>query len=330
MNNSQIISLNQIWACLGITDLSFLAFFKISFTIFFILINLGLLYSEFLDNKNNIGPEPFIKMGVGSELKKIGYVFIASVSAYATYFTIKSEHAKQNDVEVLKNALKSAQDGSKRVADDQTSANFSQKLHWNTLERGISDLEKIRFEKSNLMKEIEATKENENLLSIAAIDINEEILRKLETTTNNLERSEEGVLSELKKSIEAGTKFTNSISKENNDIEILKMINDVKKSSVFDLDEILTRFESLDGISKLAFVITFSSSIILWCLLGIMLNIYGGYLLNRFNLEERYPKLATIIKYRQKLSRYYILSNFLIIISVCLVNITLGLSIFSL
>jgi len=269
-------------------------------------------------------------MGVGSELKKIASVFIASASAYATYLTIKSEHAKQNDVEVLKNALKSAQDGSKRVADDQTSANFSQKLHWNTLEREISDLEKIRFEKSNLMKEIEATKKNANFSSIADRDNNEEILRKFETRKNNLERSEEGVLSELKKSIEAGTKFTNSISKENTDIEILKMINDVKKSSVFDLDEILTKFELLDGISKLAFVITFSSSIILWCLLGIILNFYGGYLLNRFKLEERYPKLATIIKYRQKLSKYYIFSNFLLIISVCLINIILGLSILSL
>ena len=129
MNNSQIISLNQIWACLGITDLSFFTFFKISFTILFILINFGLLYSEYLDNKNNTGPDKFIKMGVGSELKKIGTSFIVSASVYATNLTIKSEHVTQNYIEVLKNALKSAQDESKRVADYQTSANFSQKLH---------------------------------------------------------------------------------------------------------------------------------------------------------------------------------------------------------
>nr|UZS77742.1 hypothetical protein [Lentinula edodes]UZS77792.1 hypothetical protein [Lentinula edodes]UZS77842.1 hypothetical protein [Lentinula edodes]UZS77892.1 hypothetical protein [Lentinula edodes]UZS77942.1 hypothetical protein [Lentinula edodes] len=99
---------------------------------------------------------------------------------------------------------------------------------------------------------------------------------------------------------------------------------------MFDLDELLTSFESLSGISKLACTMLFSSSIILWCIFGILLNLYGNYLLDRFNLEERYPKIALFINYRRKLSKYYIMSNFLVIISMCLINVLLGISILSL
>jgi hypothetical protein len=74
----------------------------------------------------------------------------------------------------------------------------------------------------------------------------------------------------------------------------------------------------------------FSSSIILWCLFGILLNLYGNYLIDKFSLEYKYPKIALFINYRKKLSKYYIISNYLIIIIMCLLNIVLGISIFSL
>ena len=45
-----VLSLNQIWVCVGITEFSFLTFLKILFFILFLLVNLGLLYSEYLDN----------------------------------------------------------------------------------------------------------------------------------------------------------------------------------------------------------------------------------------------------------------------------------------
>ena len=59
------------------------------------------------------------------------------------------------------------------------------------------------------------------------------------------------------------------------------------------------------------------------------LNLYSNYLLDRFKLEEKYPKIALFINYRRKLSKYYLISNFLLIISMCLINVILGLSFFS-
>ena len=74
----------------------------------------------------------------------------------------------------------------------------------------------------------------------------------------------------------------------------------------------------------------FSSYLISSCVFGILINLYGNFLLSRFKLEERYPKLAIFIKYRQKISKYYILLNLFMILFVCGINFILGFSILSL
>lgn len=96
-------------------------------------------------------------------------------------------------------------------------------------------------------------------------------------------------------------KFSVEITKEENESKIIEKINemDVKKASIFGLDELLNRFESLSGISKLVFTVTLSNTIILGCIFGIILNIYGNFLLERFQLEEKDPKLALFINYRR-------------------------------
>jgi hypothetical protein len=100
------------------------------------------------------------------------------------------------------------------------------------------------------------------------------------------------------------------------------MINedDVKKSSIFDFEELWNRFETFDGLTKVVCVMMFSSYCILSCIFGITINLYGNYLLDRFKLEEKYPQIAIFIKYRRKVSKYYILSNIISIILICLAN----------
>ena len=160
--------------------------------------------------------------------------------------------------------------------------------------------------------------------------ITQEMLRIDEMKKVELDLKENQSINELEKNIAKGVNFANEISKENDENKILEKINEnVKKSTMFNLDELLTNFESLSGIYKLAYTMIFSSSIILWCVFGIILNIYGNYILDRFKLEDKYPKIALFINYRRKLSKYYIMSNFLLIISMCLINVILGISIFS-
>lgn len=168
-------------------------------------------------------------------------------------------------------------------------------------------------------------KAGDTQISDKDIKIQETILLKL-----SLDEARAEV--ELKQDIEKGVRFSMEITKEENESKIIEKINEdiVKKASIFGLDELFYSFESLSGISKLLFTVILSSSIILGCIFGIILNIYGNYLLERFNLEEKFPKIALIINYRRKLSKYYLISNFLIIIIMCLINLILSISILSL
>jgi hypothetical protein len=62
------------------------------------------------------------------------------------------------------------------------------------------------------------------------------------------------------------------------------------------------------GITKLVVVMTYQSYFILSSIFGLIFHLYGNYIIDRFNLESKYPKLAIFIQYREKITKYYILS----------------------
>ena len=119
----------------------------------------------------------------------------------------------------------------------------------------------------------------------------------------------------------------------NSDKPYLAYLNelDVKKSSLFlfslDWEKLWYKFESFDGITKTACILIFNSTFIGVCLFTIVLNLYGDYLLDRFKLEVKFPKLAIFIKYRKKIGKYYIISNIIWIFFSCTFNILFGLAI---
>jgi hypothetical protein len=61
---------------------------KLIFIILFIIINLGLLYSEILNSKyNSVSSNKMA--GIGKDIQKIGGMILVSASAYASYLTIR-------------------------------------------------------------------------------------------------------------------------------------------------------------------------------------------------------------------------------------------------
>jgi len=227
-------------------------------------------------------------------------------------------------------------------------------LHIDSIERTYKELVDIRNKKLKLLKEIEEEKKirinatdwnnKDNAKFTEDYNENEHIdkLRRAITELTLCNRAEERIETVLKKDISTASIFSKFVSEETDENKkILDKINEVKNSSIFHLDEILDnffnyetltklyKFESMMGISQLAFSMVLQSSLILWCAITLIINIYGEYLLERFKLENRYPKIAWIIKWRQKISKYYILSNFLLIILICLTNIIFGISILS-
>lgn len=131
---------------------------KIIFFIFFILVNLGLLYSEYLDNKNKDNFDYVLKNGIGSELKKIGGAFLLVASTYSTYITIKNEPVEKSKVEEFKKSILDSREEVKKVKDVNSANNFIHKLHLNSIERSHQNLDNIRKEKSDLIKALDEKK----------------------------------------------------------------------------------------------------------------------------------------------------------------------------
>lgn len=82
--------------------------------------------------------------------------------------------------------------------------------------------------------------------------------------------------------------------------------------------------DTLSQTQKGALIHLSMSITILLCLFSLIGVFYGEQLINYFNLEQRYPKLAGIIKLRRKFQQYYFLWNSLIIIVLLLVVISLN------
>ena len=199
----------------------------------------------------------------------------------------------------------------------------------NKMEISPKELTAIKEEKSRILAETSISEANYRKNG----DLKDlEIIQKYKRQLQALQPKEARADAELKLDIDRASKFTKEISKETDGNKILEMVtddDDIQKSSVFNLEELWTQFNSFDGITKLTCIMMFSSYFILSCVFGITSTIYGNYLIERFKLEEKYPRLAKYINYRKKLSKFYIISDVLIIVLVCCTNMLLGLSIIS-
>lgn len=329
MNNNIILSLNQFWTSLGITEFSFLAFLKIIFLILFLLLNIGLLYCEYLNNKSKIN-NGIMNNGVGGDVRKILAVFTGAGAAYASWLKIKNEHFSSASVELYKfrSQVNTHASDIKNLKDKNLSDNLGNDLNINGLKLSFDSLYKIKKDTSEVESKF---KDLDGKFKNGDKSIKEETLTQLQAKLEELKRKESRAIKEVDDKLKSAVKYSDDTIKESDNNKIIDIIKGGdKKSSLFYLDELLTNFESLNGILKLVVYMIFSSSIILWCLFGILLNLYGNYLIDKFNLEYKYPKIALFINYRKKISKYYIISNYLIIIIMCLLNIVLGISIFSL
>jgi hypothetical protein len=69
----------------------------------------------------------------------------------------------------------------------------------------------------------------------------------------------------------------------------------------------------------------FFSTVILSSSLSLISIYFGEYLLNKFNIEERYPRIAKFINLRRKFQRYYIKLSLFYIVLCSIVQIALAL-----
>jgi len=110
---------------------------------------------------------------------------------------------------------------------------------------------------------------------------------------------------------------------------------DIKESCIFpfklDLNSIslnrLEWFESLNGIKKLAVCLILGKGVIFSALVSIIFIFYGNILIGKYDLVNKYPKLAKLIQLRQKFQKYYFKYYCFLILLVVFSEIIFGLTI---
>lgn len=152
------------------------------------------------------------------------------------------------------------------------------------------------------------------------LDFIESKVNKTKDLTNDLEILREEI---LKDSTSSSTSQVENIPQ---DSENLIKESDIKKSSILDIDW----YNELSLIKQIAVLLLLSQSVVISALLSIIYIYYGQILIDKYNLEEKFPKLATIIKYRKTFSKYYFIHSCVMITAVSLSQIAFSIGILSL
>ena len=154
----------------------------------------------------------------------------------------------------------------------------------------------------------------------------EKITRLIERFTNRLEVLEkESVISNVVKEEfsyyekEIGNLVSKSLTRS---LEIKNYIeskdiksNFLENNPLWDWIQEFNNYLSTLSLYELCFLInTLLSVFILTCLISILFSFYGDFLITKFKLEEKFPKLSGLIKLRVKLLHSSVLINSLLII----------------
>lgn len=140
---------------------------------------------------------------------------------------------------------------------------------------------------------------------------------KLDNTAN----TKESLFNEYKE------EFSKEFEKLNKKADQFDKNNFLDNNNISDIVNEFKEFLSTLSFTELCLVVNiFASVFIIGCLISMIFAFYGNYIIEKFNLEKRYPKLSGIIRLRIKLQQYYIVLNtILILLSAILmlyVNIT--------
>lgn len=157
-------SLNSLWLGLGITDISFLRLLQIIFFAIFLVLNICLIYIEYLDKKSKIkdnskylqsGPTPNSAI---PHLKRYSAYFLAGAAALSSMITIKNEVLTlSNNAQALETYTQNYEkiiEAKNKIIDQKTAENMYNRLNIGSAHRTLTEAIIIRDERSELQKSI--------------------------------------------------------------------------------------------------------------------------------------------------------------------------------
>ena len=84
-------------------------------------------------------------------------------------------------------------------------------------------------------------------------------------------------------------------------------IDEIQKSAIFDFEALMTFIDSIDIFYRIAIFMLIFKAIIISSTISIVFVLYGDFLIVKYDIEKRFPKLAKIIQIRRRLQRYYLI-----------------------
>src|SRR6266566_3559315 len=306
----------------------FIILFLFIINIYLIIIHepIGINNNSSLPNASNAG-ERGLESGFGNRNIRNILIGLGTLGAnLSAYITIKNEFKEQkidrlgkarddilNHIENDKNQYEIIREKVSTVRDELI------KLH---IERTkiYAQNDRLSVLEQAIKKDISIYKEKSALADTRLSD--------LINLSDNINRNLENFSTESESIIEI---YEND-NIDNNNPSSVGDDNNLKESNILNIDLTKMRewFDSLEGIKQLSVGLILGKSVILSALISIIFIFYGNILIEKYNLENNYPRIWKIIQLRQKYQKYYFNLNCLLIFIIVLSELMLGISILSL
>lgn len=296
-------------------NISLSSYFKLFIILFLIIVNIYLIYFNY-NSPNRDKEITAMESGIidGKYFKNLGGYIGANIGLYVTYLTITESNSnkikfkelikkQQEENDLLKRQLNEAEN----ITEDKINAGVANLSRSEDLLNNLS----LSFQKMNNLDQV--------------LNYKLKLLEGISAEVNNSVITDEIAKLRLNKYYENEKILKHLINLEISNTELKGMfIEEMNKNFIFNPFEY---FNSLDVFEKIAVCTLLLNQIILSALTSIVFIFYGDYLLEKYKIEQRFPKLAIIIKLRRKFQRYYLIMAILLILSVSLSQILFSVAI---
>lgn len=91
--------------------------------------------------------------------------------------------------------------------------------------------------------------------------------------------------------------------------------------------DLVDNFNHLSAMEQLCVSLLLGNAVLFSMLINIISLYYGNYLINKFNLLEKYPKLYYFIQYRKNLERYYYIYSVIMALLIMSIQVLFSLAV---
>ena len=325
----------------------YLIYFKIVFVLFLFILHINFLFSNDPALEESIDCKQSVISNLKQIIKEYSGIFITIAGVYTAQLNYSSAISQEERVKEIAKTDKHferceelhVEEGvlvtkikESNITLKEANMKFEQVLlNLNDTKDSYSEVKKISFDIKNVVSKLTNSDDSyeKTLLSIQLQEKSLALDNIVKAIIQSATSSQE-LLDQISNIINPSHSLDMSENpiKGNKSDEVLK-IEDIKKSSIINLDSSEDWFNNLTVIKQIAATLILSHTILISALINIIFIYYGDFLIEKYNLKERYPKLNKIIEYRRKFSKFYFLNSCFFIFIISIVYISFGISILS-